>query len=348
MGRPDEATDTASFSMARPKSSGPGALTLLLLVTLVATLSQTGCSPARKSTLRIGINAWPGYEFLYLAQEMGFYKDEGLEVRILEFNSLSDARRAYERGQLDAFGTTVIEVLQAREFSERSPQIVQIVDSSEGADVILAQPEVTDASGLEGKRVGVELGSVGIYILSRCLEKQGLTSRDVSLVSLDQMSMEEEFRARTIDAVVTYPPTSMNLLKAGKAHTVFTTAEIPGEVIDVIAADETLVKNDADRVAGMIRAYRRAVDYTSKNSENALRIMAARERLSPEDFAATLRDGIRLIPAAEQPEYLRDGGKLAPIINQTDRILRQAGQIKGPDRRATIPNDQFAQADDPS
>lgn len=318
----------------------------LLLAALLAVLCQTGCSPESSRSLRIGINAWPGYEFLYLAKEKGFYQDEGLDVRILEFNSLSDARRAYERGQIDAFGTTVIEVLQAREFSDRSPQIVQIVDSSEGADVMLTQPGITNGALLRGKRIGVELGSLGMYVLSRCLEKHGLTPNDVSLVSLDQMSMEKAFNDREIDAIVTYPPTSITLTKTHKAHTFFTTAEIPGEVIDVIAVDDKVVWENPGAVSKMIKAFRRAVDYTARNPGDAHRIMASRERLTAEEFAAALNDGIKLISAAEQTSYLRPGGKLGSIIDTTDRVLRQAGQIKGPDRRGNIPIDSFANTDD--
>ena len=79
---------------------------------VVAVLSLgVGCSPEKPTTLRVGINPWPGYEFLYLAQEKGFYRDAGLDVRLVEFSSLADTRRAYERGQINAIGTTVIEVL---------------------------------------------------------------------------------------------------------------------------------------------------------------------------------------------------------------------------------------------
>jgi Integrase core domain/NMT1-like family len=110
---------------------------LSLFVAVAALLLNLGCAPEKSTSLRVGINPWPGYEFLYLAQEKGVYREEGLEVRLVEFSSLSDARRAYERGQINAIAATVIEVLQARDNSSRSPQIVQVTDYSNGADVIL-------------------------------------------------------------------------------------------------------------------------------------------------------------------------------------------------------------------
>ncbi len=307
-----------------------------------------GCTGEPKAALRVGINAWPGYEFLYLAQEKGFYREEGLDVRILELNSLSDARRAYERGQIDAFGTTVIEVLQAREFSQRSPQIIQVVDSSDGADMVITQTAIKNASSLRGKRVGVELGSLGVYILARCLEKHGLKLSDVTTISSDQMSMEKDFLDGSIDAIVTYPPTSIKLLNTQKAHPFFTTAEIPGEVLDVIAVEEEIARQRSGDVAKLIRAYHRAVDYAKQNPADAYKIMAEREGLTPGEFAAALKDGITLVSLAGQSDYFGTNGKLSRIIDATDQVLRLSSQIKGPDRRATMVNAEFAATDNAS
>lgn len=317
----------------------------LLPLTLAVSIS-TGCAPDPKLELRVGINAWPGCEFLYLAQEKGFYREEGLSVRLVEFNSLSDARRAYERGQIDAFGTTVIEVLQAREHSDRSPQIVQVVDYSDGADMVLVRPGITNGAALRGKRIGVELGSLGVYILARCLEKHGLTLNDVTPVSADQMSMEGSFQRGDLDAIVTYPPTSVNLLKNQKAHTFFTTAEIPGEVVDVIAVEADIAKTRSADVNKLIRAFHKAVAYADSNPTDAHKIMAQREGLTPEEFGIALKDGIRLVSAREQSDYLRPGGKLSSVIDTSDRILRQSGQIKGPDRRSDTSNHSFVTVDD--
>ena len=132
------------------------------LVFIVALSLGFGCAPEPPAALRVGINSWPGYEFIFLAQEKGYFRDEHLNVRLVEFSSLSDCRRAYERGQIDAMGTTVVEVLMTRDQSSRSPQIVRICDYSNGADVILAQSAITNGAGLRGARIGVELASLGV------------------------------------------------------------------------------------------------------------------------------------------------------------------------------------------
>lgn len=315
---------------------------LSLLVAMTALLLSLGCAPEQAASLRVGINPWPGYEFLYLAQEKGFFLEAGLEVRLVEFSSLSDARRAYERGQINVLATTVIEVLQARDHSARSPQIVHVVDSSHGADVILARPGLADVASLRGARVGLELASLGVYVLARGLEQHGLSLADVTLVAMDQLSMEDAFRRGEVDAIVTYPPTSIKLLRDAKAHAIFSSAEIPGEVVDVIAIEAAVNTRRPADVAKFLRAYHRAKAYAQAHPAEAYRIMAAREGLTPEEFRVALTEGIRLHSESDQPAFLRPGGTLAAVIDHTDRILRQSGQIKGPDRRGGVTTVAFA------
>lgn len=315
-------------------------------LSLFAACFLGGCAKQSGEPIRIGINAWPGYEFLYLAQEKGFYKEEGVAVRLVEFNSLSDARRAYERGQIDGLGTTVVEVLQAREYSRRSPQIVQVLDYSDGADMLLTQPGITNGAGLRGKRVGVELASLGVYVLTRALEKHGLKLADIEPVSIDQMTMENQFHSGKLDAVVTYPPTTLKLLRADKAHRFFTTAEIPGEVVDVLAFEAALCRERADDISKVLRAFRKALNYEKKNPDDAHAIMARREGITPAEFREALTDGVKLLRPEDQMDYLKSGGKLTKVIDATDRALREAHQINGPDRREGTANDSFATAGD--
>jgi len=312
-----------------------------LLAVISSLLIAAGCSEQPPPPIRVGINLWPGYEFLYLAQEKGFYRDEGVDVRLIEFNSLSDARRAFERGQIDAMGTTVIEVLQVRDHSARSPKIVQVVDYSNGGDVIIARPGIKQVSDLRGTRIGVELASLGVYVLARGLAAGGLTLKDVIPISMDQLSMEEAFGKGDLDAVVSYPPISIKLLRDSKLNKVFSTAQIPGEVIDVIAVEEEIIAERPADVAKLLRAFQRAIEYSKQNREDAYRIMAAREGITAEEFGSALGGDIQMVNAADQAAYFQTGGKLATIIDFSDHILRESGQIKGADHRAKVLNASF-------
>lgn len=233
-----------------------------LLIGLAAVQLQGGCAPAPFAALRVGISPWPGFELIYLAQEQGYFREEGLEVRLLEFSSLSDTRRAYERGQVDIMACTVIEVLQAHD--------------------------------------------------------------------------------QEIDAAVTYPAMSVQLQRDGLAHPVFSSAEIPGEVIDVIAVEQQIARDRHADVAKFLAAIERAMAYAEQHPEPAIRIMAAREGITAQEFGVALSDGVRLLRAPDQVAYLGAAGKLGAVVDATDRILRLTSQVKGADRRAGVVNPIFS------
>jgi NitT/TauT family transport system substrate-binding protein len=300
-----------------------------------------GCT--RHEPLRIGLNIWPGYEFIYLAQHLGYYKQEGVDVKIIDFSSLGEARRSFERGQIDGRGTTSVEVMLAGEASADPLKIVNVVDYSDGADVIITRPGFPDLASLKGRKVGVELGSICVYVLARGLEQNGMTLADVVPVSKDQASMEADLRAGLLDAVVTYPPTSMAILKDPAFQTVFSTKKTPREVIDVIAFGDKAITQRPKDVAAMLRAHNRAQDYYVTHKAEALQIMAKREGVSTEEFEQALTDGMRIVTAADQAAYLREGG-IKTVIARTGQVLTQTKLLHQPKAAESYFSDRFVTA----
>jgi NitT/TauT family transport system substrate-binding protein len=308
-------------------------LTAFALLGLLA-----GCS--RHEPLRIGLNLWPAYEFIILADQLGYFNEEGVDVKLVDFSSLGDGRRSFERGQIDGLYTTVVEVILASEASADPLKIVNVVDYSEGADVIIARPGFPDLASLKGRKVGVELGSICVYVLARALEQAGMTLADITPVSKDQASMEADLRAGVLDAIVSYPPNSINALKDPTFTTIFSTKKTPREVLDVIAfGDKTITQRPKD-VAAVLRAFARAQDYYVSHKAEALQIMGKREGVSPEDFELALTDGMRVVTASDQAAYFSGGG-LKPVITRTGKVLSQTKFLREPKAAEAYLSDRF-------
>lgn len=307
-----------------------------LIAACLCSLILAACSPSQHSStpLRIGLNAWPGYEFLYLAQEKQFFKEAGVDVKLVELTSLADTRRAYERGLIDGLGTTLIDALQARHARPPGPQVVWVADYSDGADVIVANKTVAKVSDLRGKKVGVEMVSLGVYILSQALEKSGMHLRDVIPVYMDQASMAHALKSGTLDAVVTYPPTSVTLQKEEVGRMIFSTTELPGEVMDVLAMDTAVVAERKEDVRRLVTAFSRAVDFARSNPQEAYSIMAKRERISPEEFRESMESGMKILTLEDQLPFLGPEGRIASVLSKVNAVMRQAAMINGADRLA--------------
>lgn len=291
------------------------------IIIIVVLLS--GCENVEDKPLSIGINPWPGYEFLYLADQKGFYKEEKLNVKIIEYGSLSDVRRGFERGNLDAMAVTLIEVLQAKNNSNKHPVVSLVADFSNGADVILARSDIKSLADMKGRRVAADTTSLPIFMLARALEKAGLGLDDITLVPLEQTTMEQEYINGNIDVVVTYPPVSVRLKEREDTGTIFTSKEIPGEVMDVLAIEESVLRSRPDVKNKIIKAWDRALKYAEKNPQDAYTIMAKREGISAEEFAQVL-DGLDTVSLEQQEKNMQ----LVPAtLKKLSEILKKTGAL---------------------
>ncbi|MCC5823751.1 MAG: ABC transporter substrate-binding protein [Phycisphaerales bacterium] len=297
--------------------------TVLAVASLLAARSWQLLQP-ESTELRIAVNPWPGYEFAFLAEELGYFREEGVRVRLLELSSLADARRAFERGQADGFFGTVVELVYAQEYSLRKPVPVMAVNVSEGADLILARPDIGSVADLRGRRVGVENGSLTVYVLARALERHGLEWSDIEAVHVPTIQAAALFALGKIDAAVTYPPMSHEIENTGESRRVFTSAEIPGEVVDLFAMCRVVERERSRDVQAFCRAFFRAQQFAAEHPETAFRMMAARQNVSVEEFSQSMTDGIRILGRSDQAAYFGHAGTANAIVERVRSIMVRA------------------------
>ncbi len=277
--------------------------------------------------IRVMINPWPVYEFLYLAQQKGFFADEGVDVQLVELNALGDITSAYQRGQIDVVTCTLIEFLELRRLPGSACRVFSVLDFSNGGDAIVAKAPITGVADLRGKRVAVEPGSINLYVLARALEIAGLTFEDIELVETDPYRIQEVMDRAEADAVVSYPPFTVSLLKDKTLGVIFTSRQIPGEIVDLLCMAEELLADRGQDAAGIVRAFDRAVAYAAEHPEESYGIMAAREGIRPEDLRRVIEEDVHVVRLEEQARFLEAGGGLEQAIHRTVKIMRSAGQL---------------------
>ncbi|HXS90303.1 MAG TPA: ABC transporter substrate-binding protein [Steroidobacteraceae bacterium] len=299
-----------------------------VLVAAAAILGLASCM-SYEPPLRIALIRWPPFEFLHLAQEKGYFAEEGVEVRLIEFVAVNDTQRAFEHDKIDGGTFSLFQVLQNRDQLTRKMQVPLVIDFSDGADLLLARPEIADVRSLRGHRVGVTLSPLDIFFLTRALELHGMSLQDVSLVYVRTADMAEALRDGKVDAITAYPPNSTEVENAGIARPIFSSSHIPGEIVDVLALDEAVIRQRPDDVAGVIRAFYRAVRFAQEHPEEAWQIMSARERVTPEEFRAALQTGITLVPLADQQKFLGKDSSLPAVTARVSQVLKEKGLLSG-------------------
>lgn len=299
----------------------------LLCAMCVALCACTATKP--KEPLRIGFNPWPGYEFLYLAKAKGFYEKAGLEVKLVELNTLGDVRRAFERGQIDVMGSTLVEAAVAAEVSGKKIKIIAVVDSSHGADVLIARRPVASVAELKGKKVGAEGITVDVLNTYFALKSANLQLKDIELVLRSQDELVRELQAGRIDAMQTYPPYSIALLKDPQYQQVFDTSKVPGQVIDVLSVNaDVLAQRPAD-IKALVLSFFAAMDDFQRNQQADAQLMGARTGGDAESYLAGL-NGLQLISLREQRQYFAPNGRALASLSATGAALQATGILKAP------------------
>ncbi len=218
---------------------------------MLACLALAGCEKPADIPVAIGTNIWPGYEPGYIAKDRQLYGVTDVTLR--QFPSATDVLRAFRNQNIDIAALTLDEALMLRQ-SGVAIKIFLIADISNGADAIIAKPDITSMKELVGRRVGVENSALGAYVLGRALQQHGIAEADVRQVSITVDETVEAFLSNRVDAVVTFEPFKSQLLR-GKARQIFDSRAIPDEVIDVLVVREEFAAAHPEALAAVAKGW---------------------------------------------------------------------------------------------
>ncbi len=267
--------------------------------------------------LQIGTNVWPGYEPLYLARTQGTLNEK--EVRLIEYPNASEVIRAFRNGVIQGAALTLDEVFLL--IQDNIPlKVVLVMDFSNGGDAILARPPIRSMKALKGKRIGFESTALGGLILSRALIINHLTYADIQPVNIAHNEHFGAFVTGEVDAVVTFEPIRTKILQEG-ANIVFSSSEIPGEIVDVLIVSENTLQTNRDLVNQLLDAWFKSIDDIQKHKQETAAIMARRENVTPEEFITSL-SGLTIPDRQKNREMLAVNDGKPPKLEKQAAFLR--------------------------
>lgn len=258
---------------------------------------------------------------------------------MINYPSTSEVLRAFKNRTVEVAALTLDEVVLLAE-SDIPVEIILVLDISEGADVIMARPEVKNMQGLIGAKIAVESTAVGAYILSRALEVHNIQIEQVSLVNVENSSHKDAYINELADAVVTYEPVRTQLLNAG-AIEVFNTKEISGEVVDVLVAHKDTVNKYQDTLTDISQGWFKALKQIQDEPVDSYRFIASRMKISTRE-AKESYFGLSLPNLAENRRLL--SGPQAPLLQTFKRLtihMKNNGLIRQGTQPEVVLNPSF-------
>ncbi len=269
------------------------------LITFLGLLVLISCDPTPRGVLKVGTNLWPGYESLYLAQNLGLLDNKA--IKLVEMPSATEVTHAFRNEALDVVALTLDESLVLLQYVP-DLRIILVMDVSNGADALLAKPTIHSLADLKGKRIGVENTAVGAILLDGALQAANLNITDIDFRSLTVDEHESAYKNGWIDALVTFEPHKSYLMAQG-AIKLFDSNQIPGRIVDVLVTRQSVVDNYKDSLKIIVAAHFQALEYLQKNPVDATLRIAPRLAVQSNEVMQQF-EGIILPGLVENQRYL--------------------------------------------
>jgi NitT/TauT family transport system substrate-binding protein len=287
-----------------------------LIVSLCAPIACTNGGAPKSSELahlKIGLDLWAGYYPALLADQLGFFRDEGVTVDISMPEDTDQLLVDFAAGSLDGVAVAAGDTINVIE-ANPDVRIVLFSDLSDGADMVLALPPIERPEDLRGKAVGTNLGGFGELFVRRMLDDHGVPPADVKVLNVDAAQAVGRLVSGELAAVHTWEPYASRARAAG-ARVLYTSHDADGLVLDgFMFAGETLRDHPA-AVRSFVHAWFRAEEHwlAHRDADDLL----LQQRLA--SSAAIEHAGIHLLSPAEERVAFQPG----PTNRSARHVLQQ-------------------------
>ena len=246
--------------------------TALLLAALAWGVVPSGFTPARAADpLRLGLLHTLSPAPFYIAQERGYFRDQGIDLTFRFFESAQPIAAAAVSGDID-IGVTA---LTGGFFNLAEKGTLKVIGGAlheqqgyQGSAVLVSNKAfdagLTSLDKLPGHSFAItQYGSSFHYMLGRIAEAKGFDIKSVSLRPVQQVpNMLAAVSSGQVDATIAIASQAKPLAAAGQAHILGWVGDMVPYQITAVFTTTSMIANHPDLLHRFALAYQRGVaDY---------------------------------------------------------------------------------------
>ena len=241
---------------------------IVLLMLALMMLGLAGCAgekkensaPKQNASQGITIGLMPDVDSIpfIIAQEKGYFKEEGVTVTLKSFKSAMERDSALQSGNLDGAISDVL----AEAFAKNGGFDTVITALTNGSYKLIVNKDENAASiqELKGKDVAISKNTIIEYVTDKIAAEGGLDGNAINKTVIPQIPARLEMLQNGKIAAATLPdPLATVAIKNGGK--VISTSEQLGINPGVMLFTSKAVKEKEKEIQAMYRAYNKAVDY---------------------------------------------------------------------------------------
>lgn len=255
-----------------------------LALTVAVALTLTALPALAATPLKVGYLPVTGHAKFFIAQEKGFFQEEGIKVELFEFHNSADGLSAIRAGRLDvgAFGTTAPLVHIARGAD------IQLIGGIMGEDAAIVTTaananKVKAIADLRGKKVATVRLASGDAVVRGALSKAGVDwKREVEIFELkNPPAVIEAVKSGQVDAGVVWGPHDLRAEDQGLVVVIRSGELSPGHPCCRLAVSRESAQRQAQTWVSFLRAILKAEKFAKENREETIAIIVKYLKLDP-------------------------------------------------------------------
>lgn len=235
---------------------------------------------------------------VYVAQEEGLFKKNGLDVELIHIPSSSRGIQAILAGEL-AF--SYMDGSNAAQANLKGANLAMIAGATNRfVFSLMSKPEIKRVADLKGKKIGItRVGSSTHTAALYALSQANLKPTDYQILPLMQVpNILTALLAGQIDAGIVSPPTNSRARKAGFNELMNLAKEGPETVSVALGTTRNYIRDHEDTVRRVVRAYAEAVQLFKANKQVGIRVLGKYTKLTDQGVLEDAYNQFR--------EYLED------------------------------------------
>jgi NitT/TauT family transport system substrate-binding protein len=210
---------------------------------------------------------------IYLTQDKGFFKDEGLDVLVVMFNAGATNLQAVIGGDVQIMAGGVPETVLARASGVDIKNFWAI--SNLMPFQIYGRPAMKSLKDGKGKKFAISrFGSLSEFLTRSALRQSGVDPKDVTMLQIGATPARfTTLAAGMVDATILWFPVTERAKAVGMNKLYDLKDLYPNWTNVGFVARETWLAKEKDQTVRFLRAYQRGVKHTRENREDGIRAL---------------------------------------------------------------------------
>lgn len=309
----------------------------LLLVTTMALGLLTACGSKTdkkgdqtNEVVEVSVAYMPNYGSLWAVQnaiEQGYMEEEGINVKLTEFQDGPTIIAAMESGSIDIgyIGQG------AHKLCINGQATIFALSHISNGDALIGGKGITSVEDLAGKKVAYSSGSSSEDILRNSLAKAGMTMDDIEAVDMDASAIVTAMLSGGVDACATWSPNSLKILEemsdATKLTDNLTFSDQTVSLASWIALPD-YAKESKDVLVRFTRALFKAMDYAANDHQQETAEIIAKQVAQDSETVYAQRGDAQWLTGKEVAEGAEDGTVEVYYELQKSKFI-ELGDVKG-------------------